>query len=183
MDLRSKTKGRDMFKTVGRNTCAAAILFVSLLVGSDGAFSETLVIYGWVGPNEAGFRKEFFPAFEKKYGAKIEYLSASSFLNYGKLKAERNNPQADVALFDDMILDQARKEDLLQPLDTSIVQNLSDIAPDARFKDNMGVGVGPRFFARKALLRLPPGTICFVRTSRVAWSSVTSRRAMDSMRY
>jgi putative spermidine/putrescine transport system substrate-binding protein len=131
-----------MFKTIGRNTCAAAIFLISLLVGSDGGFAETLVIYGWVGPNEAGFRKEFFPAFEKKYGAKIEYLSASSFLNYGKLKAERNNPQADLALFDDMILDQARKEDLLQPLDTSIVQNLGDIAPDARFKDDMGVGVG-----------------------------------------
>jgi putative spermidine/putrescine transport system substrate-binding protein len=131
-----------MFKTIGRNTCAAAIILVSLLVGSDGAFSDALVIYGWVGPNEAGFRKEFFPAFETKYGAKIEYLSASSFLNYGKLKAERNNPQADLALFDDMILDQARKEDLLHPLDTSIVQNLGDIAPDARFKDNMGVGVG-----------------------------------------
>lgn len=131
-----------MFKAIGRYACAAAILLISLLFGSDRALSETLVIYGWVGPNEAGFRKEFFPAFEKKYDVKIEYLSASSFLNYGKLKAERNNPQADVALFDDMILDQARKEDLLQPLDTSIVQNLADIRPDARFKDNMGVGVG-----------------------------------------
>ena len=131
-----------MGSTFGRKVCAAAILVVGLFIGNGKASSETLVIYGWVGPNEAGFRKEFFPYFEKKYNAKIEYLSASSFLNYGKLKAERNNPQADVALFDDMILDQARKDDLLQPLDTSIVQNLGDINPDARFKDNMGVGIG-----------------------------------------
>ena len=40
------------------------------------------------------------------------------------------------------ILDQARKDDLLQPLDTSIIQNLADINADARFKDNMGVGIG-----------------------------------------
>lgn len=131
-----------MFNTFGRTACAAAILFAGLLNGSGGAHSETLVIYGWVGPNEAGFRKEFFPYFEKKYNAKIEYLSASSFLNYGKLKAERNNPQADVAMFDDMILDQARKDDLLQPLDTSVVKNLADINADARFKDDMGVGIG-----------------------------------------
>lgn len=131
-----------MINTFGKSACAAAAVFVSLLIGSSQASSETLVIYGWVGPNEAGFRKEFFPAFEKKYGVKIEYLSASSFLNYGKLKAERNNPQADVAMMDDMILDQARKDDLLQPLDTSIVTTLDDIKPDARFKDNMGVGIG-----------------------------------------
>lgn len=123
-------------------SCAVATLLFALLFGSTAAQSQTLVIYGWVGPNEAGFRKEFFPSFEKKYGVKIEYLSASSFLNYGKLKAERNNPQADIAMLDDMILDQARKDDLLQPLDTSIIKNLDDIKPDARFKDNMGVGVG-----------------------------------------
>ena len=122
--------------------CTAAVVASGLFVNVSPAFAESLIIYGWVGPNEAGFRKEFFPAFEKKYGAKIEYLSASSFLNYGRLKAERNNPQADVALFDDIILDQARKDDLLQPLDKSIVKSLGDIAPDAQFKDDMGVGVG-----------------------------------------
>jgi putative spermidine/putrescine transport system substrate-binding protein len=117
-------------------------IVLGLFANVSPAPAESLVIYGWVGPNEAGFRKEFFPAFEKKYGATIEYLSASSFLNYGRLKAERSNPQADVALFDDIILEQARKDGLLEPLDTTVVQHLDDIAPDARFKDNMGVGVG-----------------------------------------
>jgi putative spermidine/putrescine transport system substrate-binding protein len=117
-------------------------IVLGLFANVSTAPAESLVIYGWVGPNEAGFRKEFFPAFEKKYGATIEYLSASSFLNYGRLKAERRNPQADVALFDDVILEQARKDGLLEPLDTTVVQHLADIAPDARFKDNMGVGVG-----------------------------------------
>lgn len=121
---------------------SGALVLIAPFAGAGNAQAETLIIYGWVGPNEAAFRKEFFPAFEKKYGAKIEYLSASSFINYGRLKAEKSNPQADVALFDDIILDQARKEDLLQPLDKSIILHLADIAPDARFKDDMGVGVG-----------------------------------------
>jgi putative spermidine/putrescine transport system substrate-binding protein len=131
-----------MFNIIRRHICAVVLAFLGPFLGVGTAFSETLVIYGWVGPNEAAFRKEFFPAFEKKYGAKIEYLSASSFLHYGRLKAERNNPQADVAMFDDMILDQARKDGLLQPLDKSVVRHLDHIAADARFKDDMGVGIG-----------------------------------------
>jgi spermidine/putrescine-binding protein len=55
-----------MVSTFGRKVCAAAVLAVGLFVGNGEASSETLVIYGWVGPNEAGFRKEFFPYFEKK---------------------------------------------------------------------------------------------------------------------
>jgi putative spermidine/putrescine transport system substrate-binding protein len=128
-------------KTMWSLYAAVAVILGPFLSAGD-ARAESLIIYGWVGPNEAAFRKEFFPAFEKKYGAKIEYLSASSFLNYGRLKSERNNPQADVAMFDDIILDQARKDGLLQPLDKSIVTHLGDIAPEARFKDDMGVGVG-----------------------------------------
>jgi putative spermidine/putrescine transport system substrate-binding protein len=125
-----------------KSVCTVAAGLLSLFIGIGHASSQTLVIYGWVGPNEAGFRKELFPAFEKKYGVKIEYLGASSFLNYGKLKAERSNPRADIAMLDDMILDQARKDGLLQPLDTNIVKTLDDIKPEAHFKDNMGVGIG-----------------------------------------
>jgi len=138
----NRARGLRMQNRSSRTTCAVAAALAGLLFGISQASSETLVIYGWVGPNEAAFRKEFFPAFEKKYGAKIEYLGASSFLNYGKLKAERSNPRADVAMLDDMILDQARKDDLLQPLDTNIVKTLDDIKPEAHFKDNMGVGIG-----------------------------------------
>jgi spermidine/putrescine-binding protein len=162
-----------MLSTTHRSLYGILAIILGLFANVRPAPAENLVIYGWVGPNEAGFRKEFFPAFEKKYGATIEYVGASSFLNYGKLKAERTNPQADVAMFDDVILEQARKDGLLEPLDTSVVQHLDEIAPDARFKDNMGVGIGynvspctttPRFFRNTVLRRSFHGTTCFVRS-------------------
>ena len=131
-----------MYHFAGRATFAAVILFFASIFNNGAARAESLVVAGWVGPYETALRKEFFPAFEKKYGAKIEYLSASSFVNYGRIKAERNNPQVDVVLIDDMILDQARKDDLLAPLDTKIVTHLDDMSKDARFKDNMGIGIG-----------------------------------------
>jgi putative spermidine/putrescine transport system substrate-binding protein len=131
-----------MLSTPHRGLYGVLAIILGLFAHVGPARAESLVIYGWVGPNEAGFRREFFPAFEKKYGATIEYVGASSFLNYGKLKAERINPQADVAMFDDVVLEQAQKDGLLEPLDTSVVGHLDEIAPDARFKDNMGVGIG-----------------------------------------
>jgi putative spermidine/putrescine transport system substrate-binding protein len=134
--------GEYMSYVIRRIACAAAIAILASAFGNSATRADPLVVAGWVGPYEAALRKEFFPAFEKKYGTKIEYLSASSFINYGRLKAERNNPQVDVALLDDIILDQARKDGLLAPLDTSIVLHLADINKDAHFKDNMGVGIG-----------------------------------------
>ena len=131
-----------MFYIVRRMAFFAFIIFLASIGSNRVARAESLVVAGWVGPYEAALRKEFFPAFEKKYGATIEYLSASSFVNYGRIKAERNNPQVDVVLIDDLILDQARKDDLLAPLDTNIITHLGEMSKDAHFENNMGVGIG-----------------------------------------
>src|SRR5262249_28663586 len=106
------------------------------------ASTQTLVIAGWGGPYESQLRKSFIPAFEAKYKAKVEWLAASSYQNYGRIKAERANPQIDIAMLDDIVLYQAYKDDLIAPLDASVVTNLADIQPEARISGDLGVTFG-----------------------------------------
>jgi putative spermidine/putrescine transport system substrate-binding protein len=133
------------FQMLGRFLRSAALIALlpglwALAIGSPRA--ETLVIAGWGGPYEAELRKRFFPRFERKYSAKIEWLSASSFQNYGRIKAQRDNPQVDLLMADDTVVIQAGRDGLLAPVDQSIVKHLGDVEPAGRMKDDLGVGIG-----------------------------------------
>ena len=121
---------------------AATLLTFAVGAGTAHA-TETLVIAGWGGYYEPGLREVgFLPEFEKKFDVKVSWLSMSSYQNYGRIKAQRDNPQVDIALIDDIVQEQAAREGLFAPLDPSIVKYLDDIEDRARMPDDVGVGFG-----------------------------------------
>ena len=105
--------------------------------------AETLVIAGWSGDYEKQLRQVgLITAFEMECKCKVEWLAMSSYENYGRLKSQKDNPQTDIALFDDIVQQQAAREGLFATLDRSIVKHLDDIEPRARLAGDTGVGFG-----------------------------------------
>src|SRR5207253_7362153 len=64
-----------------------------------------LVIAAWGDPYEAAWRKSLIPEFEKQNNVKIIWVQGFSSQTLAKLRAQKDNPQIDVAMMDDGPLD------------------------------------------------------------------------------
>ncbi len=71
-----------------------ALFAEGALEESTAAASDKLVVYS---PNSDGLLNATIPAFEKKYGVKVEVISAGTGELFKRLQGEANNPYADVA--------------------------------------------------------------------------------------
>jgi len=71
-----------------------ALFVEGALEESTAAASDKLVVYS---PNSDGLLNATIPAFEKKYGVKVEVISAGTGELFKRLQGEANNPYADVA--------------------------------------------------------------------------------------
>jgi putative spermidine/putrescine transport system substrate-binding protein len=65
----------------------------------------------------------------------------SSAQMLAQLRTEKANPTLDVTMQDLTVAQVGYNEALLQPLDPTIVTNLADLDPQAKFADNQGAGV------------------------------------------
>jgi putative spermidine/putrescine transport system substrate-binding protein len=115
----------------------AAVL--ALLGGSAFAQTKTLTVAGYGGSWDTQLRKDVFPAFEAKYGVKIEYVAGNSTDTLAKLQAQKGNQVIDVAIMDDGVMYQAIQLGFcarIEGLDKSALY------PAALFKDDKAVAVG-----------------------------------------
>ncbi|MEU0926995.1 ABC transporter substrate-binding protein [Streptomyces malaysiensis] len=106
-----------------------------------GGKGGTLVVAGYGGSFETAFRDSVLPAFEKSCGCKVTYIPGSSTDSVAKIKAQRANPQIDVALVDDGPQAQAQEAGLLTSIDTKVVP-VDDVVKIARMENDSGVGFG-----------------------------------------
>lgn len=118
-----------------------ALAATLLVFGAPGANAQqkTLYVAGYGGSFEQTMRKEIIPAFEKKYGVKVEYVPGNSTDTLAKLQAQKGNQQIDVAIVDDGPMYQAIQLGFCAPIDGLPT---SDIYESARYKDNKAVGIG-----------------------------------------
>src|SRR6266705_2590114 len=126
-----------MLASIRRLTLAAAVA----LTGAPAANAQEKVLHvaGYGGSFEQTIRKEVAPAFERKFGARIEYIAGNSTDTVAKLQAQRGNQQIDVAIVDDGPMYQAIALGFCAPIDALPEQ---DIVKSARYKDNKAVGIG-----------------------------------------
>src|SRR5262245_58438241 len=120
--------------------CTLAIALAMAVAGALAAQAQekTLYVAGYGGSFEQTIRKEIVPAFEKKTGAKVEYIAGNSTDTVAKLQAQRGNQQIDVAIVDDGPMYQAIALGFCAP-----IERLSaDIVKSARYKDDKAVGIG-----------------------------------------
>jgi putative spermidine/putrescine transport system substrate-binding protein len=80
--------------------CAAVSCALTAFAGAAAA-QQKLTVAGYGGSYEEMMRKEIIPAFEKKSGAKVEYVAGNSTDNIARMQAQRANQEIDVAIVDD----------------------------------------------------------------------------------
>lgn len=106
------------------------------------AQTKELVVAAWGDPYEAGWRKALVPAFEKKYGVKIVWVQGFSTQTLAKLRAQKDNPQIDVAMMDDGPHKQAAALGLVEKIDRSKLSSAKDLYEVAFEPGDFGIGFG-----------------------------------------
>jgi putative spermidine/putrescine transport system substrate-binding protein len=112
-----------------------------VLAGAPAANAQdkTLYVAGYGGSFEQTIRKEIFPAFERKFSVRAEYIAGNSTDTLAKLQAQRGNQQIDVAILDDGPMYQAIALGFCASIDA---QAQADIVKSARYKGERAVGIG-----------------------------------------
>jgi putative spermidine/putrescine transport system substrate-binding protein len=102
--------------------------------------TRELVVGAWGDPYEAGWRKALVPAFEKQHNAKIVWVQGFSSQTLAKLRAQKDNPQIDVAMMDDGPHRQAAALGLVEKIDRSKLANAKELYEVAFEPGDFGIG-------------------------------------------
>jgi putative spermidine/putrescine transport system substrate-binding protein len=116
---------------------ALAAAFAFAAVPAQAQTKLTVAAYG--GSYEEMMRKEIIPAFEKKTGAKLEYVAGNSTDNIARMQAQRANQEIDVAIVDDGPMYQTVALGLCADLKGV---NFADLYPVADMKTGKSVTIG-----------------------------------------
>ena len=116
---------------------AAALAAAIAAPGASAQQKFTVAAYG--GSYEDMMRKVILPAFEKKTGAKTEYVAGNSTDNIARMQAQRANQEIDVAILDDGPMYQAVALGLCGELKGV---NYGDLYPVADMKTGKSVTLG-----------------------------------------
>lgn len=123
-----------------------ALLLVAgaLLVAAWARPAETqardFVVAAWGDPYEAGWRKSLVPRFEKENDVRVVWVQGFSSQTVAKLRAQKDNPQIDVAMLDDGPHRQAAALGLVEKIDRSRLSNVKDVYPLAFEPGDFGIG-------------------------------------------
>jgi putative spermidine/putrescine transport system substrate-binding protein len=106
------------------------------------AQTRELVVAAWGDPYEAGWRKSLVPEFEKQNNAKVIWVQGFSSQTLAKLRAQKDNPQIDVAMMDDGPFRLASAGGLLEKLDRSKIPNVNNLYDIAFERGDFGIAFG-----------------------------------------
>lgn len=136
-----------------------------LIIGPGGAAEAARAFEGqvirlqvWGGPEGEMVQKYIVKPFEEATGAKVLIEEGWTSAAVAKLRAQKNDPQLDVVMFDDIGVITAGREGLLEPLDLQKFPNAADV-PNRFVLDGKGVGFYVYLNAltyNKELLKEPP---------------------------
>jgi putative spermidine/putrescine transport system substrate-binding protein len=131
-------------KACGLVLAAGGFLAVLSGIGSSAqaADEKELVFAGFGGSLQKSLQATVIPAFEKKYGVKVVYVTGTSNQILAKVKAQKNSPQIDVIWANDTTHYQGKMEKLYAKLDPAKVPNLSQVYDFAKDRDGIGIVMG-----------------------------------------
>jgi len=101
-----------------------------------------LVVLSQAGTLQQIMQEEVVPLFERQFGAKVSLIPGTAQANLTRVIAQRNRPESDVAIVNDIALVQGKQQGVWEKLDPSIVKNLSSVYDVARDPDGYGVSQG-----------------------------------------
>jgi len=133
-------------RTVSRNGLSGALaMILVVLVGSVSvgqAQQRQVVIASWGDPYESMWRKNIFPAFERKHNARVVYVPGISSETIARIEAQRSRPQMDVGMMDSDVAIRGRSRGVFSRIDPNQVPNLSRLYSSALDPNGLGVNFG-----------------------------------------
>src|SRR3990172_5606426 len=127
----------------------SATLILFFLVAILGAFPQagypqgpTIVVLSQAGSLQKIMEEEVIPQFEREFGIKVSLIPGVAQANLARVLAQRNRPEADVAIVNDIALVQGKQQGVWERLDPSIVTNLASVYDEALDPQGFGVAQG-----------------------------------------
>jgi putative spermidine/putrescine transport system substrate-binding protein len=111
-------------RAIGASLLLAAVV-VSGLAGAGEPEELVTTVFG--GTLEKAWRTNVIEPFEKQNNVRVRVVTGLSVENLAKLRAQKDNPQIDVFMFDTPIALVGAKEGLLETLDASRIPNLKNV--------------------------------------------------------
>ena len=101
---------------------------------------KTLHVQFWSGPEGENIIKHVVDPFKAETGAEVIVDYGYTSGSIAKLRAQKNDPQIDVFMMDDIGVYTTAPESLLTKLDLSKMPNAKDIDPNFIVMDGLGIG-------------------------------------------
>ena len=135
-----------MMKSGMRSLISSVAIALSVFGGAAISAQEfqgkTLRVQTWGGTDGEGIRKNIIDPFVKMTGTHVVTEEGITSAGIAKVLAQRNDPQLDVLLFDDVGVDALSPEGLLERLDLSKLSNSKNIPKRFVIGDAQGISWG-----------------------------------------
>jgi putative spermidine/putrescine transport system substrate-binding protein len=119
---------------------ATALATPTFFVRNSWAAGKTMQIGIWGGAQGEFMRKSVLPQFEKDFDCKVEAQQGSTLGQIALLRAAKDAPKFTVMFVDDLGVEIAKREGLIDALPRDKMPNMEKVYP--RFVFNNGYGVG-----------------------------------------
>jgi putative spermidine/putrescine transport system substrate-binding protein len=124
--------------------CGMLILFISMITAAAAEPSQgqqgRIVVASFGGAWERDLRAAMIDSFEQAYSVKVEYVVGLSSEQLARLKAQKDNPQIDVVMMDDLLTAEAASLGLVEKLSQAEIPNMRQLRKEARIAGDYGVG-------------------------------------------
>ncbi len=130
-----------MSLNIRRRAVLAAVgaLAAPLIIGRRASADERSITVGiYTGQQGEVVRKQIIPPFEAKYGAKVYTTQGVTLEQIALMRASRNNPKYSVMFIDDIGVELAKREGLIEQLPRDKLPSLERVLPRFIYYDGYG---------------------------------------------
>ena len=120
---------------------AAGLAAPSFFVRNAWAAGKAMQIGIWGGVQGEFIRKQVLPGFEKDFDCKVDAQQGSTLGQIALLRAGKDAPKFTVMFVDDLGVEIAKREGLIDPLPKDKMPNLAKVYPRFIYNDGYGVAL------------------------------------------
>src|ERR1051325_3133652 len=117
-----------------------ALAVAAALTPPVDAQTGRVVVASFGGAWERDLRADLIEPFEKAHNVKVDYVVGLSAETLARVKAQKDSPQLDVVMLDDILTTDAASQGLVERMTPAEVPNLKDLRKEAAIANATGAG-------------------------------------------
>ena len=128
-----------MSHTIGRRSIVGGALAAPLIIGRRASAADPSITVGiYTGQQGDVVRKQLIPPFEAKHKCKVYTTQGVTLEQIALMRTSRNNPKYSVMFIDDIGVELAKREGLIEQLPRAQIPNMERVLPRFVFFDGFG---------------------------------------------